>query len=95
MFSSIQGFGQQAFISLVTIAVIIITGYIIRPGRLKPIETLTIASLLIIIGIQYYNLVLVVTYLPASQHWVYDVSFIVTAWLFWLTDIYIYIHRVL
>ncbi len=95
MFSSIQGFGQQAFISLVTIAVIIITGYIIRPGRLKPIETVTIASLLIIIGIQYYNLVLVVTYLPASQHWVYDVSFYQFYRHRMIILAYAYIHRVL
>jgi hypothetical protein len=77
MFSSIQGFGQQLFLTLVTIATIIVSAYIARPGKVKVLEIVTVSSLLVVIGIQYYYLVQVTTNLPATKHWVYNVCCII------------------
>jgi hypothetical protein len=73
MFSSIEGFGDQAFVSLVILALVVAAANV-GTGRFKTIELAVFMTASLLVGIQYFYVVKVATYIPASKHWVFDVS---------------------
>lgn len=74
MFENIEGFGRQLFVSLFLIACACISAHTAfgwKTNRTREVGVLLF--LLLLIGIQYYYLVEVASFIPASKFFIYDV----------------------
>jgi hypothetical protein len=75
MFSNIEAFGRQLLTSIYLIVCAIVAaqicfGYDKRKSR----EVFIVLSLFLILGIQYFYLIEVVSFVPATRFYVYDVK---------------------
>lgn len=74
MFDTITGFGDQLFTSIFLIVALIITSHIFFGfDTKKSKEAFIILFLLLLVAVQYYHLLKVSTFIPASRFFTYDV----------------------
>ena len=74
MFTSLAGFGDQVFTALILILSAGITAQIIHGfGTRKAKETFIGLILLLMIAVQFYNLINAAIYVPASKFYIYNV----------------------
>ena len=74
MFDGIEGFGRQLFLSIYLIVCTIIAANLCFGYDFKRRKEVAIVGMLcLVIGIQYYYLLDVVTFVPATRYYVYNV----------------------
>lgn len=75
MFENLESFGRQLLIAIYLIICTIIAAKISFGNETRRIKEFSVIGILVLaIGIQYYYLIDVVTFVPATRFYTYDVS---------------------